>query len=116
MDVEAQPMQAITLQQAQQNLADVIANVVAGAEPIIICTDAGQQVVCLPLDEFNSWKETLHLLSNPVNAAHLRRSLAEAGSACQSYSQVNLLRSHSTAASNSGASLLPAIKSLNPEP
>jgi antitoxin YefM len=32
----------------------------------------------MPLDEFNSWKETLYLLSNPANAAHLRRSIAEA--------------------------------------
>jgi len=71
-------MQAITVSQAQQNLAGVIANVVSDAEPVIICTDSGQQVVCLPLDQFNSWKETLHLLSNPANAEHLRRSIAEA--------------------------------------
>jgi antitoxin YefM len=73
-------MQAITLNQAQQNLPAVIATVVADAEPIIICTDSGQQVVCLPLDEFNSWKETLYLLSNPVNADHLRQSIVEARS------------------------------------
>lgn len=73
-------MQAITLQQAQQNLADVIANVVADAEPIIICTDAGQQVVCLSLDEFNSWQETVYLLASPANAAHLRESISQANS------------------------------------
>jgi antitoxin YefM len=71
-------MQAITVTQAQQNLVGVIETVVADAEPVIICTDSGQQVVCLPLDEFNSWKETLYLLSNPANADHLRRSMAEA--------------------------------------
>ena len=32
----------------------------------------------LPLDEYNSWKETLYLLSNPANAEHLQRSIAEA--------------------------------------
>jgi antitoxin YefM len=32
----------------------------------------------MPLDEFNSSKETLYLLANPANAAHLRRSIAEA--------------------------------------
>ena len=73
-------MQAMTVQQAQQDLAGLIENVVADAEPVIICTDSGQQVVCLALAEFNSWKETLHLLSNPANADHLRRSLAEAQS------------------------------------
>ena len=71
-------MQAITINQAQQNLASFIESVVADAEPVIICTDSGQQVVCLPLDEFNSWKETLYLLSNPANAEHLRRSINEA--------------------------------------
>ena len=73
-------MQAITVTQAQQDLPGLIANVVADAEPLIICTDSGQQVVCLPLDEFNSWKETLYLLSNPANADHLRHSIAEAKS------------------------------------
>jgi antitoxin YefM len=42
-------------------------------------TDQGDQVVAMPLDEFKPWKETLYLLSNPANAAHLRRSIAEAG-------------------------------------
>jgi len=71
-------MNAITLHQAEQDLAGVIATVVEDAEPVIICTDSGQQVVCLPLEEFNSWKETLHLFSNPANAEHLRRSIVEA--------------------------------------
>ena len=31
----------------------------------------------LSLDEFNSWQETLYLLSNPANAEHLRRSIQE---------------------------------------
>ena len=48
-----------------------------GAEPRIVVTDGGGQVVLMPLDEFSSWKETLYLLGNPANAAHLRRSIAE---------------------------------------
>jgi len=71
-------MQAVTLNQAQADLPGVISRVVDDAEPVIICTDGGQQVVCLSLDEFNSWKETLYLLSSPANAARLRQSMAEA--------------------------------------
>ena len=41
---------------------------------------AGEQVVLMPLDEFNSWQESLYLLASPKNAAHLRRSIAEAES------------------------------------
>jgi len=52
--------------------------VIADAEPAIVCTETGEQVVLISLDEFNSWKETIYLLSNPANAAHLRKSLAEA--------------------------------------
>ena len=32
----------------------------------------------MSLDEFNSWQETLYLLSNPANAEHLRESIAQA--------------------------------------
>ena len=73
-------MQAITLKSATRNLPKLVAEVLADAEARIVVTDAGQQVVVMPLDEFNSWKETLYLLSNPANAAHLRRSMAEAQS------------------------------------
>ena len=71
-------MNAVTLNEAKQNLEQLIEQVIADAEPTILCTDAGQQIVLLSLDEFNSWKETLYLLSNPANAAHLRKSISQA--------------------------------------
>ncbi len=72
-------MTTVTLTEAKQNLEKLIEQVIADAEPIILSTDAGQEVVLLSLDEFNSWKETLYLLTNPANAAHLRKSISEAG-------------------------------------
>jgi len=71
-------MNAVTLNDAKQNLEQLIEQVIANAEPTIICTDTGEKVIFLSLAEFNSWKETLYLLSNPANAAHLRQSIAEA--------------------------------------
>lgn len=71
-------MNAITLNEAKHNFEQIIEQVIADAEPTIVVTDSGQQVVVLSLDEFNSWKETLYLLANPANAAHLRQSIAEA--------------------------------------
>ena len=71
-------MNAITLNDAKQNLDHLIAQVIADAEPAIICSDGGEKAVLLSLSEFNSWQETLYLLSNPANAEHLRRSIAEA--------------------------------------
>jgi len=71
-------MNAITLKEAKLNLEQVVEKVIANAEPTIIVTESGEQVVFLPLEEYNSWRETLYLLSNPANAEHLRRSIAEA--------------------------------------
>ena len=73
-------MQAVTLKDAKRNLSRLVEQVLADAEPRIVVTDQGGQVVAMPLDDFNSCKETLYLLSNPANAAHLRRSIAEAES------------------------------------
>jgi len=73
-------MQAITLKDAKRNLPRLVEQVLADAEARIVVTDKGEQVVLMPLDEFNSWQETHYLLANPHNAAHLRRSIAEAQS------------------------------------
>jgi antitoxin YefM len=70
-------MNVVTVNEAKRNLDLLIAKVVANAEPTIITTDTGQQIVLLLLDEFNAWQETAYLLSNPANAAHLRQSIAE---------------------------------------
>jgi antitoxin YefM len=71
-------MTTVTLTEAKENLEKLIEQVIADAEPIILSTETGQDIVLLPLDEFNSWKETIYLLSNPANADHLRKSIAEA--------------------------------------
>lgn len=71
-------MNAVTVKEAKQNLERLIAQVIADAEPAIVCTDSGERAVLLSLDEFNSWKETLYLLASPANAAHLRKSIDEA--------------------------------------
>jgi antitoxin YefM len=71
-------MNAVTLADAKENLEQLIEQVLADAEPAILCTENGDKVVLVSLDEFNSWKETIYLLGNPANAAHLRESIAEA--------------------------------------
>jgi antitoxin YefM len=68
----------ITLADAKDNLERLVDQVLADAEPAILCTEKGDKVVLVSLDEFNSWKETIYLLSNPANAAHLRQSITEA--------------------------------------
>ena len=70
-------MDAITANQAKQDINRLIERVISDAEPTIICNDQGKRAVLLSLDEFNSWEETLYLLSNPANAEHLRKSIQQ---------------------------------------
>jgi antitoxin YefM len=71
-------MVSVSLEQARQHFDDVIARVLADAEPAVVSTASGESVVVIPLDDFEAWKETAYLLRNPENAAHLLRSIAEA--------------------------------------
>jgi antitoxin YefM len=45
--------------------------------PLFFATDSGEQVVMLSLEDFNSWQETIYLLSNPANATHLQKSIEQ---------------------------------------
>ena len=71
-------MDAITLQEAKRDFEGLVERAASGAGPTLIRTDSGREVVFLALDEFQSWRETLYLLSNRANADHLRRSIAQA--------------------------------------
>jgi len=70
-------MNIVTVNEAKRNLDSLIEKVFSDAEPAIITTESGQQIVMLSLDEFNAWQETAYLLSNPANAERLRQSIAE---------------------------------------
>ena len=70
-------MNVVTVSEAKRNLDSLIMKIFSDAEPTLIATESGQQIVLLPLDEFNAWKETAYLLSNPANAERLRKSIAE---------------------------------------
>jgi antitoxin YefM len=71
-------MDAVTVTHATQNLNQLIEQVIYNVEPTIICNDNGKRALLMSLDEFNSWQETLYLLSNPANAEHLLESIAQA--------------------------------------
>ena len=73
-------MNIVTVNEAKRTLDTIIQKVFSDAEPTIISTETGQQIVLLSLAEFDAWKETAYLLSNPANSAHLRKSIAEAQS------------------------------------
>ena len=71
-------MKVVTYSHARNALKSVLDNVVRDADATIISRrDAEGDAVVMSLDSYNSIMETLHLLSNPANAAHLARSIAE---------------------------------------
>lgn len=71
-------MNAVTTAEAQEDLGALIDRVVSDAEATIICGEGERKAVLVSLDEFNSWRETLYLLSSPANAERLRNSIAQA--------------------------------------
>lgn len=71
-------MNIVHLNGGSFDFSGLVAKVIADAEPTVVETEAGGSVVLMPLDEFNAWQETAYLLGNPSNAAHLRKSMAEA--------------------------------------
>ena len=81
-------MKAITSNQAKQQLDELIDRVILDVEPTIVCNDQGKQAVLMSLDEFNSWRETLYLLSNPANAEHLLESIEQAKSGKKSVKEL----------------------------
>lgn len=71
-------MQVTTIQSAKKNLEQLIYQVESDAEPIMILLDESHKAILLSEREFSAWQETEFLLSNPVNAAHLQKSLEQA--------------------------------------
>jgi antitoxin YefM len=71
-------MTPITVDEAKENLEKIIEQVMNDAEPAVVRTAAGDEVVLLSRDEFDSWNETVYLLASPANSAHLRKSINEA--------------------------------------
>jgi antitoxin YefM len=67
----------------RQNLARYMDEAVDSRAPIVVTRQGGRgNVVLISEEEFEGWRETVHLLSSPRNAARLMRSIRqiEAGS------------------------------------
>jgi len=46
--------------------------------PLIITRQKGKDMVVMSLEDYNSFMETIHLLSSPNNVAHLQKSIRQA--------------------------------------
>jgi len=71
-------MKVITYSKARNQLKAVLDRVVQDSDITIISRrDAEGDAVVMSLDNYNSIMETLYLLGNPNNAAHLARSIKQ---------------------------------------
>ncbi|WP_375452747.1 type II toxin-antitoxin system Phd/YefM family antitoxin [uncultured Devosia sp.] len=70
-------MRAKSISDFRKNIAADIDAVVTDLEPLIVTRTGGKPpVVVMSLEEFESWKETLHLSSTQANADRLARGNA----------------------------------------
>ena len=70
-------MDVVDCRTARQNLAGLMDKVTQDRTPIIITRQGAEDVVLMSLHAFEGWQETVHLLSSPANAEHLRRSIEQ---------------------------------------
>ncbi|MXS84797.1 type II toxin-antitoxin system Phd/YefM family antitoxin [Nitrosomonas sp. HPC101] len=71
-------MKVVTYSHARNALKSVLDDVIQDADVVIISRrDAEGDAVVMSLDSYNSIMETLHLTSNPANAAALARAIAQ---------------------------------------
>ena len=71
-------MQVLSLTEARKNLKAVFDAVYLDHEEVVIHRKGRENVVVIPLDEYNALKETNYLLRSPNNREVLLRSLADA--------------------------------------
>jgi antitoxin YefM len=71
-------MDVVSYSELRQKLKAHMDRVCADHAPLLVTRQNGEPVVLLSLAEYHELDETAHLLSNPANAEHLRRSIAEA--------------------------------------
>lgn len=63
--------------EVRSNFKSICDSVVNDCEPVVIHRRGNENVVLFSESEFNSWKETLYLLSNPANAKRLLESIKQ---------------------------------------
>jgi antitoxin YefM len=71
-------MDHVSYTELRQNLKKHLDKVCDDRAPLLVHRRTGEAVVVLSLADYESLEETLHLLSSPVNAERLSKSIAQA--------------------------------------
>ena len=70
-------MDAVSYSELRAKLKAHMDKVCADRAPLLVTRQGGESVVMMSLAEYEGLEETLHLLADPANAEHLRKSLAQ---------------------------------------
>lgn len=70
-------MRIVSYSEARNSFKTVLDAVQDDADVTVISRRDGADAVVMSFDLYQSMMETLHLLSNPANAAHLAESIAQ---------------------------------------
>ena len=70
-------MDAVSYSDLRQNLKSFMDKVYNDHDPLIITRKNNENLVLISIDEYNSLMETNYLLSNEVNAEHLKKSIEQ---------------------------------------
>ncbi|WP_306118568.1 MULTISPECIES: type II toxin-antitoxin system prevent-host-death family antitoxin [unclassified Roseitalea] len=70
-------MAIVSQSEFRANIAKLLDQVEDDRKELIVTRQGKQPMVVIPLEEYESWKETDYLLSNPVNRAVLLESIRQ---------------------------------------
>jgi antitoxin YefM len=70
-------MDVLSYTDARANLKDVMDRVVDDRTHVVVTRQRAEAVVMVSLSEWNTMRETMHLLSSPKNATRLRASIKQ---------------------------------------
>jgi len=71
-------MEIMTYSGLRKNLSSAIEKVNEDSIPIFVTKQNGTKAVLMGIDDYKSTQETMYLMSNPVNAEILIKSIQEA--------------------------------------
>lgn len=70
-------MRTVHYSDARNNLKQVIDQAIADHDAVLITRRDAPNAVIMSQEHYDSWMETMYLMSNPVNAQRLMESLAQ---------------------------------------
>ena len=68
-------MKVMSMSESRANYAATLDSVVNDQEEVVITRPGGENVVMLPQREYESMRETLYLMSSPVNRQRISRAI-----------------------------------------